>query len=151
VARANRVWDILWRRDATVYYMAANPRHNALRPNCLKRNALIAAGAALLVALIAHWRLLTHYLIATAAPSRGDEAAVGDSGGEYLRIRRGKYGAGAYVAIAFWGQLVVVGTLLGRVLSLLPDVRATSDVALTFATVGAVSVSLGTRSSLCWD
>ena len=64
-------------REATLRHMAANPRDNALRPNRLNRSAPIAAPVAFLIALIAYWRLRTHYLIATANRRAAPRQALG--------------------------------------------------------------------------
>ena len=73
-------------REATVYYMAANPRDNALDSKRLNRTALIAAGVALLIGIVAYWPLRRHYFMASAPPPLGREAGVGDSRGEYVPV-----------------------------------------------------------------
>lgn len=102
-------------------------------------NGFIAAGVSFVIALLAYWRFPKDYFSTVAATS-GE--SVGDSGGEHLAIPRGKYDASAYVGIAFFGQVALVGTLVASMVSLVPRLEATSDGTLTVAVIAALSTTL---------
>jgi hypothetical protein len=122
----------------TVYFTAARPQENGLYPTHWNNTALIVAGIALVMALIAYWQLPKDYVIpAPAAWCQG----VGDSGHEHLSIERGKYDAFAYVGFAFFGQVVLVGVLIARLLSSI-GLDATNDVVIVIAGIVAVSSTL---------
>jgi hypothetical protein len=124
-------------RETTVYYMEGDPRDNGLSRNRLNDDRLMWAGLAFLLAIVGYWRLPTADSTQPAHRSR-----VGDSGGEHLRMERGKYDAWVHIGVAFFGQLGVVGVSLALLLSLLPGASATSDVVLVIATLGAVASTL---------
>ncbi len=123
---------------ATVYFTAARPQENGLYPTHWNNTALVAAGIALVMALIAYWQLPRDYLILVPATSR---QGVGDSGREHLSTERGKYNASGYVELAFFGQVVLVGVLIARLLSSM-GLEATNDVAIIIAGIVAVSSTL---------
>lgn len=121
-----------------VYFTAAQPQENALYPTHWNNTAMIAAGIALVMALIAYWRLPKDYLIPAPATWR---QGVGDSGREHLSIERGKYDASGYIEFAFFGQVVLVGILIARLLSSM-GLEATNDVVIIIAGIVAVSSTL---------
>lgn len=123
---------------ATVYFTAARPRENGLYPTHWNNTAMIVAGIALVMALIAYWQLPKDYLIPAPATWR---QGVGDSGREHLSIERGKYDASGYVEFAFFGQVVFVGILIARLLSSI-GLEATNDAVIIIASIVAVSSTL---------
>jgi hypothetical protein len=123
---------------ATVYFTAARPQENGLYPTHWNNTALIVAGIALVMALIAYWQLPKDYVI--PAPTTWRQG-VGDSGREHLSIERGKYNASAYVEFAFFGQVVLVGILIACLLSSM-GLEATNDVVIIIAGIVAVSSTL---------
>jgi hypothetical protein len=124
---------------ATVYFRAGKPQDNRLFASRWNNNALIAGGIALLIAMIAYWRLPTNYFIGVPTASR---QGVGDSGGEHLTLSRGKYNAWFYVEIAFFGQVVLTGVVVASLLSAVPSLQPTSDVVLGVAAPFAVWLTL---------
>jgi hypothetical protein len=124
---------------ATVYFRAGSPQDNRLFPSRWNNQALIAAGIAIVIAMIAYWRLPRNYFIGVPTTSR---EGVGDSGGEHLTTSRGKYGAWFYVEIAFFGQVVLTGVVVASLLSVVPNLQTTSDVVLGVAATLAVWLTL---------
>lgn len=123
---------------ATVYFTAARPEENGLYPTHWNNIALIVAGIAFVVVLIAYWQLPKDYVIPAPATWR---PGVGDSGREHLSIERGKYSASAYVGFAFFGQVVLVGVLIASLLSS-TGLAVTNDGVLIIAGIVAVSSTL---------
>jgi hypothetical protein len=123
---------------STVYFTAARPQENGLYPTHWNNTALIVAGIALVMALIAYWQLPKDYVF--PAPATWHEG-IGDSGREHLSIERGKYDASAYVEFAFFGQVILVGILIARLLSL-TGLEAANDVVIIIAGIVAVSSTL---------
>lgn len=108
-------------RTTTVYYMAKDPRDNALEPYRIRWVMIALAFVALLASFGAYELLPLDYFRKESSPSaRG----AGDSGGEHLRMDRGKYEAWPHVATAFAVQLgvksVVLAGLLGWLLGRRP-------------------------------
>jgi hypothetical protein len=122
----------------TVYFTAAQPQENSLHPMYWSNTAMILAGIALVVALIAYWKVPIDYFILVAGASR---KGIGDSGLEHTAVKRGKYSAWAHVEFAFFGQIVLIGFLVARLLSVI-GVKETGDVVIIIAGILAVSSTM---------
>jgi len=98
---------------------------------------MVAAGVAFLIALLSYWRLPKNYPFLAAAS--GPAAGIGDSGNEFRRMKRGKYGAGFYVHAAFFVELVWLALMAAFALAASIRADATSYTVLGSA-VGLAGV-----------
>jgi hypothetical protein len=125
----------------TVYYMANNPRENALSPNRAITFNLIAAGVAFLIMLVAYGFIPKSPMKSGAALQAAAEG-VGDSGYEAARMKRGKYSAWVHVHIAFFLQMVWVALLAAWVLASVLRAEPTSYTVLGAAAFVAAAAAL---------
>jgi hypothetical protein len=94
--------------DITVHFMAGDPRQNALSETRALVPNLLASGIALLIAIIAYVLLPKSFRPAAGLAPPADPTASGDSGYEFIRMKRGKYDAWGYVHLAFFVQVAWV-------------------------------------------
>jgi hypothetical protein len=133
--------------EATVFYLAENPNDNGLTPNRLRGECFIIGGIALVLSIIAYGFLPKGYRETLATPSSNGGAVHGDSVGEHLTIPRGKYGASIHVAIAFFGQVALTGSLITWGLTSLLRTAGTGNAILAFAIIAAVLSTLWVYSN----
>jgi hypothetical protein len=127
--------------DVMVYYMADNPRENALSQNRVKTFNLVSAIVAFVLFLVAYGLLPKKNRFASGTiPS--DAAGIGDPGYEYLRMKRGKYDAWAHVHIAFFVETIMMTSLIALALALAFHAEATSYTILGTATFAAMAATL---------
>ncbi len=124
--------------DATVYYMAGNPRENALGPARTLKFNMGASGVAFLIALIAYGLIpKTSRWVAGADPQ-----GFGDSCNEAARMKHGKYSAWVHVHAAFFLQAGLIALLVALGLAAVSHMDATSYSILGIATFVAVATTL---------
>jgi len=124
--------------DSTVYYMAGNPRENALGPGRALTFNMVSSGIAFLIALIAYGLIWKKSRGTAGADPRG----FGDSGNEAVRMKRGKYDSWAHVHIAFFVQAGFVALLAAFGCAAVSHGDATSYAILGVSTFVAAATTL---------
>jgi len=94
--------------EVTVYFMAGDPRQNALTEGRILIPNLAGSGVAFLIAIVAYVLLPKGFRLGPGMAPPADHRAAGDSGYEFTRMKRGKYDAWGYVHVAFFAQVALV-------------------------------------------
>lgn len=94
--------------DVIVYFMAGDPRLNALTENRALVPNLVASGISFLIAVVAYVLLPKSFHLGAGLAPPADSRAAGDSGFEFIRMKRGKYDAWGYVHVAFFVQVALI-------------------------------------------
>jgi hypothetical protein len=128
--------------EVTVFFMADNPRDNALSPERANMLNLVVAVIAFLIAVTAYGMLPRKNRLAAGSALQAAQAGVGDLGNEYLRMKRGKFHAWVHVHIAFLVQTALVAMLVAVGLAAAFHVDETSYTILGVATFVAIVVTL---------
>jgi hypothetical protein len=124
--------------NSTVYYMAGNPRENALGPGRTLTFNMVSSGIAFLIALVAYG-LISKKSSWTAG---ADPQGFGDSCNEAARMKRGKYDAWVHVHIAFFVQAGLVAPLAALGCAAVSHGDAMSYAILGVATFVAIATTL---------